>query len=71
MFTKTPIFRLGYNIWRSAQTPSQILRQVCEKAGIEPPIQMGSKLLVGGLQFEDSTQLSNGMLYIRTSTKYF
>lgn len=49
--------RTGYNVWRSPQTPSQILRQVCEKAGLPAPAQVGDKLHVDGYAFGDITAL--------------
>lgn len=47
----------GYNIWRDAYKPSQILKQLCHKYDLVEPIYVGNKIQLAGITFEDTNTL--------------
>lgn len=55
--------RSGYNKWRWAETPSEILQKLCSRHGLAAPVMVGRRLQVGGKTFTDSTKLSMGNIY--------
>lgn len=51
----------GYNIWRDAYRPSQILKQICLKYDLGEPTYVGNKIKLAGITFEDTNILSSSM----------
>lgn len=47
----------GYNVWRNASLPSDILSEICKKHELKLPEFIGNKISVDGVLFEDDTKI--------------
>ncbi|XP_022212778.2 otoferlin [Drosophila obscura] len=52
--------RAGYNQWHDVSPPSEILKDLCQQQGIQPPYFYGHVVEVDGLLFGDETAISRG-----------
>ncbi|KAH8319290.1 hypothetical protein KR067_002918 [Drosophila pandora] len=50
--------RSGYNHWHDLRLPSEILVDLCQKRGIQPPYYYGNVIEVDGMLFGDETVIS-------------
>lgn len=48
----------GYNSWRNSQLPSEILNNVCNELELSLPQYFPDRILLAGLEFKDSTQIT-------------
>ncbi|XP_030572579.1 fer-1-like protein 6 isoform X1 [Drosophila novamexicana] len=49
---------IGYNQWRAKALPSQLLNNLCQQRGIQPPYFYGNVIEVDGMLFGDETIIS-------------
>ncbi|SPP77350.1 fer-1-like protein 6 [Drosophila guanche] len=52
--------RAGYNQWHDVSLPSEILKNLCQQRGIQPPYYYGNVVEVDGLLFGDETTIARG-----------
>ncbi|XP_017071773.1 otoferlin [Drosophila eugracilis] len=50
--------RSGYNHWHDLKLPSEILIELCQRRGIQPPYYYGNVIEVDGMLFGDETVIS-------------
>ncbi|XP_055841993.1 otoferlin [Episyrphus balteatus] len=50
--------RSGYNMWRDAMTPYELLRDICKKYNLGTPIFSRNSVELDGVTFEDTTEIS-------------
>lgn len=50
--------RSGYNIWRDALKPSEILNTICHKCKLKSPSILGTKIEIDGIFFNDESVIS-------------